>query len=54
MEVLFGYGFLVLFAILIHVVIVRWIFRINTQVDLLEAIRDELRKVNAKTGDPKE
>jgi len=43
--VVIGFGLL---AVLVHVLIIRWVFRIDEIVGLLGNIRDELRKQNAE------
>ena len=41
------FGVLVLFFV-IPVVLMRWIFRINEQIELLNQIRDELKKLRLR------
>ena len=46
-------GFLLIFAgliifIVIPIAITRWIFRVNEQIELLNQIKDELRKLRLK------
>jgi hypothetical protein len=43
MDALLVYGLVILAFVLIQVMIVRWIFRIDTQIQLLIEIRDLLK-----------
>ena len=36
---------IIVFVIIIPIVLLRWIFRINEQIELLDQIRNELRKL---------
>lgn len=40
--------FVVLIWLVVKIVIIRWIFRINEQIELLSQIRDELKIINEK------
>jgi len=50
MEALIPYGLAIFLIVLVQAVIIRWIFRIDTQIRLLTEIRDQLlhhNKANA-------
>lgn len=48
MEALIPYALVILLILVVQMVIIRWIFRIDTQIRLLTEIRDELKQLNTR------
>ena len=48
MEALIPYGLVIFLIVLVQVVIIRWVFRIDTQIRLLTEIRNELKQFNTR------
>jgi len=48
MEYLVAYGLAIVAVFLVQVVILRWIFRIETQIKLLTNISNQLAAINRK------